>query len=89
VTRHHTLGGAGAVDLAKAVVAATQRPTDFKFLYDVELPIKARRLHFLCLFCFSHALAPAAPPPRCSRNTPGAARPRRPPKERKPASLSS
>ncbi|KIZ04525.1 methylenetetrahydrofolate dehydrogenase (NADP+) [Monoraphidium neglectum] len=40
VTRHHSLGGAGAVGLARAVVAACEQPTDFKFLYDVDLPIK-------------------------------------------------
>lgn len=40
VTRHHALGGAGAVELAEAVVAACHKPHDFKFLYDAELPIK-------------------------------------------------
>lgn len=41
VTRHHSLGGAGAVDLARAVAAACERPVDFRFLYDAEaLPIK-------------------------------------------------
>lgn len=45
VTRHHSLGGAGAVDLARAVAAACESPSpssssSFKFLYDVELPIK-------------------------------------------------
>jgi len=32
-------GGAGAVDLAKAVVKATKRQSDFKFLYPLDLPI--------------------------------------------------
>jgi len=40
VTRHHALGGAGAVELARAVVEACAQPTDFKFLYDAELSIK-------------------------------------------------
>eukprot|EP00882_Tetradesmus_deserticola_P008842 GHRQ01009326.1.p1 GENE.GHRQ01009326.1~~GHRQ01009326.1.p1 ORF type:complete len:639 (+),score=252.22 GHRQ01009326.1:541-2457(+) len=42
VTRHHALGGAGAVDLAQAVVAACSSGGEFKFLYDVEQPIKAK-----------------------------------------------
>eukprot|EP00877_Chromochloris_zofingiensis_P000246 jgi/Chrzof1/10221/Cz04g33040.t1 len=42
VTRHHALGGAGAVELAEAVVAACHKPHDFKFLYDAELPIKEK-----------------------------------------------
>ena len=38
--------GAGASNLAKAVVAATQKPADFKLLYEVTLPIeeKIRRI---------------------------------------------
>jgi hypothetical protein len=40
VTRHHSLGGAGAVELAEAVVEACDQPTDFKFLYDTDLSIK-------------------------------------------------
>jgi formyltetrahydrofolate synthetase len=40
VTRHHALGGAGAVDLAHAVVAACSGGGEFKYLYDVEQPIK-------------------------------------------------
>ncbi|XP_039263410.2 C-1-tetrahydrofolate synthase, cytoplasmic-like [Styela clava] len=36
---HWALGGKGATDLARAVVAAADAPTDFKFLYDVNLPI--------------------------------------------------
>jgi hypothetical protein len=42
VTRHHALGGAGAVDLAQAVVAACSGGGSFKYLYDAELPIKVR-----------------------------------------------
>ncbi len=43
ICAHHGLGGAGAVDLANAVVAATAGPKPaFKFLYDVNLSIKVR-----------------------------------------------
>lgn len=42
MTRHHALGGAGALELADAVVDACDQPTDFQFLYDLKLPIKAR-----------------------------------------------
>mgnify|MGYP002682322212 FL=1 len=33
-------GGAGAVELGKAVIKAAEMPSNFKFLYDVNLPIK-------------------------------------------------
>ncbi|KAM3918533.1 C-1-tetrahydrofolate synthase, cytoplasmic [Leptodactylus fuscus] len=36
---HWAEGGKGAVDLARAVQTASQAPSDFRFLYDVELPI--------------------------------------------------
>jgi formyltetrahydrofolate synthetase len=39
---HWAHGGEGAVDLAKAVVAACEKPSDFKFLYPLELPIKEK-----------------------------------------------
>lgn len=39
-TNHHALGGAGAVELAEAVVKACSQPSDFEFLYDANLPIK-------------------------------------------------
>lgn len=42
VAEHHALGGAGAVDLANAVIAATSQPSDFKFLYELDQPIKAK-----------------------------------------------
>jgi len=35
-------GGAGAVDLAKAVIAACEKPVDFKFLYPLEWDIKKK-----------------------------------------------
>jgi formate--tetrahydrofolate ligase len=37
---HWAQGGAGAAELARAVVAAAEEPTDFKFLYDLNQPIK-------------------------------------------------
>lgn len=39
-SQHHGLGGAGAVELAKAVIAACDQPSDFKFLYPLDLSIK-------------------------------------------------
>ncbi len=35
-------GGPGAVDLAQAVLKACEKPSNFKFLYDVNLPIKEK-----------------------------------------------
>ncbi|MCU0521566.1 MAG: formate--tetrahydrofolate ligase, partial [Anaerolineae bacterium] len=40
VAQHWAEGGTGAVALAEAVARATEEPADFRFLYDVELPIK-------------------------------------------------
>ena len=40
VSEHWARGGAGAVDLASAVVAACQKPHVFKFLYPLEMSIK-------------------------------------------------
>jgi formyltetrahydrofolate synthetase len=37
---HWAHGGKGAVELAEAVVAACEKPSDFKFLYDLNQPIK-------------------------------------------------
>ncbi len=42
VTRHWELGGEGAIDLAKAVMRATEQPSQFRFLYDLDLPIKEK-----------------------------------------------
>nr|CAB3264051.1 C-1-tetrahydrofolate synthase, cytoplasmic-like [Phallusia mammillata] len=39
---HWSHGGAGAVDLAKAVVKATESPSTFQFLYQLDLPIKEK-----------------------------------------------
>ncbi len=37
---HWAQGGAGAADLAEAVVAAADEPSSFEFLYPLDLPIK-------------------------------------------------
>ena len=37
---HHAKGGAGATELGKAVEAACKQPSSFKFLYDLDLPLK-------------------------------------------------
>ena len=42
VSEHHAYGGRGAVELAKAVKAACQKPADFSFLYPLDQPIKAK-----------------------------------------------
>ncbi len=39
---HHPDGGEGAVELAKAVVAAADSPSEFKFLYELDRPIKEK-----------------------------------------------
>lgn len=41
-TDHWARGGEGAARLAEAVVDACEQPSNFRFLYDVELPIKAK-----------------------------------------------
>lgn len=40
VTNHWEEGGAGAVELAKAVVKAAEEPSNFKFLYPLDISIK-------------------------------------------------
>ncbi len=40
VTQHWANGGEGAAALAEAVIKATLEPSDFRFLYDVNQPIK-------------------------------------------------
>jgi len=42
LANHWAEGGAGAADLARAVVEAANEPTDFKFLYELNQPIKAK-----------------------------------------------
>ena len=38
--RHHALGGAGAVELAEMVVSAAEQPSGFRFLYDLNQPLR-------------------------------------------------
>jgi formyltetrahydrofolate synthetase len=42
VANHWAEGGAGATDLAKAVVEACNEPNEFKHLYDLDRPIKEK-----------------------------------------------
>jgi formyltetrahydrofolate synthetase len=42
VANHWALGGAGAVDLGKAVIAACEKPSNFHFLYPLDLSIKEK-----------------------------------------------
>ena len=42
VADHFSLGGAGAVALAEAVVRASEKPADFKFLYPLDIPLKQK-----------------------------------------------
>jgi len=42
VCTHWADGGAGAKELAEAVVRAAQKPTRFRFLYPLEMPIKEK-----------------------------------------------
>jgi formyltetrahydrofolate synthetase len=42
ICRHWELGGTGALELAKAVIKASHKPSQFKFLYPLDLPIKAK-----------------------------------------------
>jgi methylenetetrahydrofolate dehydrogenase (NADP+)/methenyltetrahydrofolate cyclohydrolase/formyltetrahydrofolate synthetase len=45
VTKHWAEGGKGAAKLAEAVVAACEKPSDFKFLYPLEWSIKEKIEH--------------------------------------------
>jgi methylenetetrahydrofolate dehydrogenase (NADP+) / methenyltetrahydrofolate cyclohydrolase / formyltetrahydrofolate synthetase len=40
VTNHWEEGGAGSIELGKAVIKAAERENDFKFLYPLDMPIK-------------------------------------------------
>jgi formyltetrahydrofolate synthetase len=42
VATHWMDGGAGAVELAKAVIKAAEKPSDFQFLYSLDLSIKEK-----------------------------------------------
>ncbi len=45
VSRHWAEGGMGAAELAEAVVAACDKPSDFRFLYPLDWPIKKKIEH--------------------------------------------
>ncbi|MFZ2097833.1 MAG: formate--tetrahydrofolate ligase [Anaerolineales bacterium] len=47
VCRHWMEGGKGAVKLAEAVVAAAEKPTNFKFLYPLDWSIK-QKIEYIC-----------------------------------------
>lgn len=42
LSKHWALGSEGSEDLAKAVAKAVESPSNFKFLYDLELPLKTK-----------------------------------------------
>ncbi len=42
VTNHWEEGGAGAIELGKAVIKAAERENDFRFLYPLDIPIKEK-----------------------------------------------
>jgi formyltetrahydrofolate synthetase len=42
VSNHWAEGGAGAVELGKALIAACEKPSDFQFLYSLDLSIKQK-----------------------------------------------
>ncbi|GAB6026043.1 C-1-tetrahydrofolate synthase, cytoplasmic [Chamberlinius hualienensis] len=42
ISNHWALGGQGAVDLAKAVQQASRQPTNFRFLYPLELSLEEK-----------------------------------------------
>ena len=47
VSNHWALGGAGARALAEAVIATCEGPSDFKFLYDLDLTIE-QKISIIC-----------------------------------------
>ena len=47
VSRHWMEGGAGAIALAEAVINAAEKPSSFKQLYSVDLPIK-EKIEIIC-----------------------------------------
>ena len=42
MSNHWAQGGAGAIELGKAVIAACEKPRDFKFLYPLDISIKEK-----------------------------------------------
>ena len=49
VSNHWSLGGKGAVDLAEAVRKACNQPSNFRFLYDLEVSSRNNSVFFCCL----------------------------------------
>lgn len=47
VSRHWMEGGKGAIALAEAVVKAAEKPSNFKFLYPLDIPIK-EKIEIIC-----------------------------------------
>ncbi len=47
MSNHWEEGGAGAVELGKAVMKAAEKPSDFRFLYSLDLPIKDK-IELIC-----------------------------------------
>ncbi|MBI4278004.1 MAG: formate--tetrahydrofolate ligase [Armatimonadetes bacterium] len=39
---HHAHGGEGALDLARAVIKATEQPSEMRFLYPLDMPIREK-----------------------------------------------
>ena len=48
VSRHWMSGGAGAKDLAEAVVAACEKSSEFKFLYELETTTIKEKIEIIC-----------------------------------------
>ena len=48
VTRHWMEGGSGSIDLAKAVVEACEKPSDFKFLYPLKGTSIKEKIETIC-----------------------------------------
>jgi formyltetrahydrofolate synthetase len=42
MSNHWEEGGAGSIELGKAVINAAEKPSNFKFLYDLDIPIKEK-----------------------------------------------
>ncbi|KAI0842544.1 formate-tetrahydrofolate ligase [Hypoxylon sp. FL0890] len=48
LANHWAEGGKGAIDLAKGVIAASEKPKDFKLLYDVSEGTIQQRMEIIC-----------------------------------------
>lgn len=60
---HHARGGEGAVDLGRALAAACEQPANFRFLYPLDLSIKARARRHKSAPALSSLPATALRPP--------------------------